>query len=198
MGNVIHYIKYVGKSTCSIITCDGGFDYSSNFNDQELASYSLIYNEIFIGLNLQQTNGTFICKLFDMFYYSTIQLLYILYLSYNTVSFHKPYTSRPSNSEKYVVCRGFRGYNKEICNLLCTYFNKSILPIKVPAGFVDEINKYNEGYIGQQILFINRGIEHIVKKHARSERPTFNQLKKSKEWCKRYNISINKECIYLR
>ena len=101
--NIVDYIRKVGKGTCGIITCDGGFDYSSNFNDQELSSYALIYNEIFIGLSLQKMNGTFICKMFDMFYYSTIQLIYILYLSYNSVSLCKPYTSRPSNSAKYIV-----------------------------------------------------------------------------------------------
>jgi len=196
--NIIDYIRRVGKSSCSIITCDGGFDYSSNFNDQELSSYSLIYNEIFMGLNIQQKNGTFICKVFDMFYYSTLQLLYVLYISYNSVSFCKPYTSRPSNSEKYVVCRGFRGYNKDISNMMCSYINRSILPIQVPKEFMDSINQYNEGYIGQQVSFINHGIGYIIKKRVKYTKPTPRQIMKAKEWCNRYNISINKDCTYIK
>jgi len=196
--NIVDYIRKVGKGTCGIISCDGGFDYSSNFNDQELSSYALIYNEIFIGLSLQKMNGTFICKMFDMFYYSTIQLIYILYLSYNSVSLCKPYTSRPSNSEKYIVCRGFKGYNKEISNLMCSYMGKSILPIHVPKEFIDIMNNYNEGYIGQQISFINHGLDYILKKKGFHTKPTSKQLTKAKDWCKRYNISINNECMYLR
>ena len=50
-----------------------------------------------IALNIQQPGGTFVCKLFDMFYPSTQQLLFVLYLSYESITFIKPNTSRQSN-----------------------------------------------------------------------------------------------------
>ena len=50
--NMLEFIKDVGKNTCTIVTSDGGFDYSGNFNDQELSSYKLIRNEMFMALNL--------------------------------------------------------------------------------------------------------------------------------------------------
>ena len=38
-----------------------------------------------IALNIQAVNGTFVCKMFDLFWYSTIQLIYVLYISYESV-----------------------------------------------------------------------------------------------------------------
>ena len=52
-------------------------------------SLKLIYGEIFMALNLQSNEGTFICKIFDIFLKETISLLYILYLSYDTLIIHK-------------------------------------------------------------------------------------------------------------
>ena len=115
--NVLDFIQFCGKSSCSIVTADGGFDYTSDF-EQELSSYKLFYSDIMIALNIQAKEGTFICKLFDLFYYSTLQLIYILYLSYENISFIKPSTSRQSNSEKYIICKGFRGVNVSIINLM--------------------------------------------------------------------------------
>ena len=194
---MLEFIKDVGKNTCIIVTSDGGFDYSGNFNDQELSSYKLIRNEMFMALNLQKTNGTFICKIFDIFYYSTIQLLYLLHLSYNSVSFIKPYTSRPSNSEKYIVCRGFKGYNKDISNLLCSNLDNSILPIQVPDDFINVLNNYNETFIGLQDKFITNGINLVRRRNISHHKPTEKQLQKAKDWCKKYKIPINNSCMYL-
>ena len=99
--NVISFIKLCGKSNCQIVTGDGGFDYTTDF-EQELSSYKLFYSEIMIALNIQKKGCTFICKLFDLFYRSTLNLLFILYISYDSISFIKPSTSRQSNSEKYI------------------------------------------------------------------------------------------------
>ena len=45
-----------------------------DFNKQELTSYKLLFSEIYIALNIQQEGGTFIIKMFDIFYHKTIQL----------------------------------------------------------------------------------------------------------------------------
>ena len=63
---------------------------NDDYNQQELNSLCLIYSEIFMALNLQKKGGTFICKLFDLFLKETIQLLYILFLSYEEIILNKP------------------------------------------------------------------------------------------------------------
>ena len=110
--NILKFIKDNKKSKSMIITGDGGFDYSIDYNKQEELSYPLIYSEIMIAISLQEIGGIFICKIFDVFNLGTLQLIYLLYLSYNEVFFYKPKMSRLSNSEKYIICKDFKGYNK--------------------------------------------------------------------------------------
>lgn len=195
LSNVISFIKQCGKGACSLVTADGGFDYTQDF-EQELASYLLIYSEIMIALNIQKIQGTFVCKLFDLFYPTTLQLLFILYLSYESVTFIKPCTSRQSNSEKYIVCRGFRGYNKQLSNLLCNSFGQTQLPIQIPSEFISMINAYQTQFINHQCMRIDSTLRLITHKRV-TEKPSKQQIKLAKEWCKTYHIPINYECIYI-
>lgn len=193
--NVLSFIKTCGKTSCQLVTADGGFDYTSDF-EQELSSYKLFYSEIMIAVNIQKIGGTFICKMFDLFYLSTLQLIFILYVSYENISFIKPLTSRQSNSEKYIVCRGFKGYNTDINNLLCRNFGKDILPIHLPDTFIKMINEYHKKIIDYQITRINNTLD-VISLNKKNNKPTYQQIKLAKEWCIKYRIPINKQCYYL-
>uniref|UniRef100_A0A6C0CEB5 Ribosomal RNA methyltransferase FtsJ domain-containing protein n=1 Tax=viral metagenome TaxID=1070528 RepID=A0A6C0CEB5_9ZZZZ len=193
--NVISFIKTCGKETCQLVTADGGFDYTSDF-EQELSSYKLFYSEIMIAINIQKEGGILICKLFDLFYRSTLQLLFLLYLSYETISFTKPLTSRQSNSEKYIVCRGFKGFNKDISNIMCSNFGKSMVDIELPEEFIEMINNYHKEFINQQINKIDNTLK-IISIRKNNDKPTYKQIDLAKEWCRNYKIPINKNCYYL-
>jgi len=188
-----NFIDRVNKN--SLVTADGGFDYSNDFNKQELLSYKLIYCEIYIALNIQKDNGDFIIKIFDIFYHKTIQLLYLLFLSYETVCIYKPTISRLSNSEKYIVCKNFKGFNKEIIDILTKYYdNVDELYIDLPENFIKIIDTYNKLFVTNQINYIN----NILKFNCRNINERIKtQINKSYEWCLKYNIPINKECIYI-
>ena len=55
------YNKY--KNSMNIITADGGFDFSVDFNKQEILSSRLIFSQVIFALLLQKKNGTFILKI---------------------------------------------------------------------------------------------------------------------------------------
>ena len=194
--NILYFIQSCGKQSCSFVTADGGFDYTKDF-EQELSSYKLFYSEIMIALHIQSNGGTFICKLFDLFWYSSLQLIYILYLSYETISFIKPSTSRQSNSEKYIVCRGFKGYNKTISNLMCMYFTKDFLPIDLPEQFISMIDIYHKQFITHQINRIDHTLQ-LIKQRRNLDKPTKQQIQLAISWCQKYEIPINKNCYYFR
>jgi 23S rRNA U2552 (ribose-2'-O)-methylase RlmE/FtsJ len=195
--NVLSVINELGHESIDFITGDGGFDYSSDYNKQEYNSIPLIYSEIFLSLNIQKKNGTFICKIFDIFNKTTIQLIYILSKCYHNIFFHKPSISRISNSEKYIICIGYKGYNKEIINDLIRNFNNPYsLDIMIDSNFEYEICKFNEYYIDNQINQINKGIHFIEKKLY--NKPNKDQIKKAIKWCDKYKIPINKECFYYK
>lgn len=194
--NVLSMINEIGKNTIDLVTADGGIDYSVDYSRQEENSIKLIYSEIFVALNIQKKGGDFICKIFDIFKKETISLIYKLNILYESVSFYKPNTSRLSNSEKYIICQGYKGYNKEIINELCLSFNNNKLEYPISKSFLNDIYQYNEYYCKNQIDYIKKGI-NIIKNKKISSKPSKNQIEKSITWCKKYNIPLNIKCKYL-
>ena len=194
--NVLSLIKKYGRESVDLVTGDGGFDYSFDYSKQEINSYKLIYSEIFIALNVQKKGGNFVCKIFDIFHKETILLLSVLIRSYNSVYIHKPCVSRNSNSEKYIICKNYKGYNSDIINILCRGFGKHF-DIPISKDLLDEMMNVNKLYCNNQIKKIQEGIELIRSKCFNSE-PSENQIKLSYEWCKRYKIKMNDRCKYLK
>ena len=101
------YCKEKYGSSMELITADGGFDFSLDFNKQEINIANLLFAQIVFALVMQKRGGAFILKIFDCFMQHTVDLLYILSSFYEKVYIMKPQTSRYANSEKYVVCTGF-------------------------------------------------------------------------------------------
>lgn len=103
----LEYCKSKYGSSMQVITGDGGFDFSVDFNNQETNIVRLLFAQICYALCMQKYNGCFVLKIFDCFTNATIELLYLLSSCYKKVYITKPQTSRYANSEKYVVCQGF-------------------------------------------------------------------------------------------
>ena len=55
------------SNNMDIITADGGFDFSIDYNRQESLSIRLIYTQILYAITMQNYNGTFILKMFDIY-----------------------------------------------------------------------------------------------------------------------------------
>jgi 23S rRNA U2552 (ribose-2'-O)-methylase RlmE/FtsJ len=103
-----HY-EYSMQGSMDLVTADGGFDFSRNFNDQEERALLLIIAEVYTAIRLQRLGGALILKIYDIHTLSIVKVLFFLRKVYTRVHLTKPYTSRPANSEKYVVCTGFKG-----------------------------------------------------------------------------------------
>ena len=194
LSNVLHFIKSVGRESCDLVTGDGGFDYSNDYDNQEINSLPLIFSEIFIAINIQKIGGNFVCKLFDIFHSQTRQLLYILYLCYSDIYFHKPDTSRFSNSEKYIICKGFKGFRQDISNYMCHNFNK-YLSLYIPHDFSNELDIYNVKYVEKQIQSIKMGIAMIHNKSKQTKQSYESQIKIAVAWCKKYKVPLNTKFI---
>jgi len=117
-GNLYHLdnIKYLHMrfaNTMDIVTADGGFDFSVDYNCQEYLASRLIFCEIMGALSTLKKGGVFICKVFDLINKLTIDFLYLLQCKFEYMYIFKPKTSRLANSEKYIVCMSFRGISEE-------------------------------------------------------------------------------------
>ena len=194
--NVNYFIKEIGEDLCNLITADGGFDYSNDYNSQENMSYKLLYCEIFTALNIQKVGGNFVIKFFDLFNINTMKLIYILYNCYNTIEIYKPSTSRLSNSEKYIICKGLIDIPIKIINIMKEYYeNPEKILINIPKSFIDEITHYNQRFAEKQVQIINTIITNINKNNI--EKPTKEQIVVAKRWCELYGLPLNKTCIFL-
>ena len=115
--NIKHFTDTIGEKA-DFVTADGGFDFSSDFNEQEKQSLRIIFCEIVLAITCQNLGGTFICKFFDLYSKTSIKLIYLLKCLYNEVIIDKPVTSRPANSEKYIICKAFSDTSFEVDRIL--------------------------------------------------------------------------------
>jgi len=197
-----------------LLTADGGFDFSVDFNKQEPMAHRLLLAELLTGIKSQKIGGHFICKLFDSYSYLTIQLMYFMSCLYNEVYFVKPLTSRPANSEKYMVALSFKGFKNKteeyyyISNLediLDKWDNihsngliiKSIFE-NPPKWFIERIKEYNSKSFEQQTIYIQKTLEIIDNKPNWKDLEIIidYQTEKSIEWCCNYHLSINLESYF--
>jgi 23S rRNA U2552 (ribose-2'-O)-methylase RlmE/FtsJ len=95
-----------------LVTADGGFDWK-NENIQEQEAFRLIYAQMLGAIKVQKKGGNFVCKFFETFTMISCKFIYILNALYDQVHITKPLMSRPSNSEKYIVCMGFKYDEKD-------------------------------------------------------------------------------------
>jgi hypothetical protein len=95
-----------GENRCHIVTADGGFDFSGDFNNQELNMLPMIRAETAAALRLVAPTGLAVIKIFDAYLPETRAALRLFRSCFSTSSVVKPVTSRPANSERYLVASG--------------------------------------------------------------------------------------------
>ncbi|CAJ0608005.1 unnamed protein product [Cylicocyclus nassatus] len=91
-----------------LMMADGGFSVEGQEDIQEILSKRLYLCQLLVSLCIVKEGGIFFCKLFDVFTPFSAGLIYLMYVAYEQISLHKPHTSRPANSERYIICRGLR------------------------------------------------------------------------------------------
>uniref|UniRef100_A0A4W6DB23 Cap-specific mRNA (nucleoside-2'-O-)-methyltransferase 1 n=1 Tax=Lates calcarifer TaxID=8187 RepID=A0A4W6DB23_LATCA len=110
--NVTAFRNFVLENTerrgLHFLMADGGFSVEGQENIQEILSKQLLLCQFLTALSTLRTGGHFVCKTFDLFTPFSVGLVYLLYLCFDRISLFKPVTSRPANSERYIVCRGLK------------------------------------------------------------------------------------------
>ena len=157
---------------------------------------------------MQKKGGTFILKCFDIFYKSSIDIIYILSSFYQDIYISKPCTSRQANSEKYLVCKNFKFsdttmYYNVICNIFTNdlkyNYISSYLDISLPYFYINKLQEIN-CLLGQsQIENINSTIDMLLCERKCSEKLDLLKKKnigKCVEWCISNNIPYNTTYIY--
>ena len=101
-----------------------------------------------------------------------MKFLYLLYNHYQEVYMTKPFTSRPANSEKYIICKNFKGISKNLLKLLFNYVKNwdntkenDILDFIInPYLFIKKIKIFNNILTTRQISNIKKTLSLINQK----------------------------------
>lgn len=93
----------------NLYTSDAGIDVSADYNKQEELTISLNYGQILCGLLSLGVGGSLVTKQYTFFTKFNRALIYRLSLLFDELYISKPLTSRPANSEVYIIGYGFKG-----------------------------------------------------------------------------------------
>jgi 23S rRNA U2552 (ribose-2'-O)-methylase RlmE/FtsJ len=202
----LKYCKEKYGSSMNIITADGGFDFSLDFNNQEQNMCKLLFAQICFGLCMQSLNGSFVLKVFDCFTEATIDIIVLLSSFYKKVYITKPNTSRCANSEKYIVCKGFlyngshsfypfilKTFNKILALPQDRYINRLLPSFPIPCYFLTKIEEYNSIFGQQQIenIYYTLSLMESKPKNEKLETIIKSNVQKCTSWCIKHNIPYN-------
>jgi len=119
LGNILDFAATINnEGGADLVTGDLGFDFDKVEEIREQVMYFPIFAQMIGCISCQRVGGNLVIKIFDIYTDITVKLIAFLASYYDEFYVTKPYTSRPGNSEKYIIGKGFLGIeSKELKNL---------------------------------------------------------------------------------
>ncbi|KAM3603437.1 uncharacterized protein V6R79_022484 [Siganus canaliculatus] len=198
--NMTAFRNFVLESTekrgLHFLMADGGFSVEGQENLQEILSKQLLLCQFLTALSTLRTGGHFVCKTFDLFTPFSVGLVYLLYLCFDRVSIFKPVTSRPANSERYVVCRGLKPGSDAVreymfrVNLKLNQLRNSDDDVTevVPLSIIKDDPDFYQFMVNSNENLCAVQIKALAKIHAYVVDPTLSEPRQA---------DIRKECLKL-
>ncbi|XP_013196993.1 cap-specific mRNA (nucleoside-2'-O-)-methyltransferase 1 [Amyelois transitella] len=193
-----HVLRQTDDIGVHFLMADGGFSVEGQENIQEILSKQLYLCQCLAALMLVRTGGHFVVKLFDVFTLFSVGLIYIMYRCFDKVCIHKPVTSRPANSERYLICLWKRPGTEAAENHLFKV-NKMLgkaaedehphdIPQLVPLSVMQEDTEFYNYIYKSNCVLGERQIKNLLKIAA------FSKDKSLKEPCQ---AKMREECLKL-
>uniref|UniRef100_A0A7N6F616 Cap-specific mRNA (nucleoside-2'-O-)-methyltransferase 1 n=1 Tax=Anabas testudineus TaxID=64144 RepID=A0A7N6F616_ANATE len=198
--NVTAFRNFILESTerrgLHFLMADGGFSVEGQENIQEILSKQLLLCQFLTALSTLRTGGHFVCKTFDLFTRFSVGLVYLLYLCFDRISLFKPVTSRPANSERYIVCRGLKPGSDAVreymfrINLKLNKLRNTDRDVTdvVPLSIIKEDTDFYQYMVNSNESLCAVQIKALAKIHAFVVEPTLSEPRQA---------DIRKECLKL-
>ncbi|XP_004536753.1 cap-specific mRNA (nucleoside-2'-O-)-methyltransferase 1 isoform X1 [Ceratitis capitata] len=187
------YVLKHCKSGVHFVMADGGFSVEGQENIQEILSKQLYLCQCLTALKILRVNGSFLCKMFDLFTPFSIGLIYLMYKCFDKISILKPNSSRPANSERYLVCK----WKKPNTDSICKYLDHVNDILNESNDDVLEIVK-RENIVSDQAF-----LDYIVNSNNEIGQNQIVGLKKIAAYCRNTQLKetkqseIRKRCLEL-
>lgn len=199
------FVSTCGPASTHIFTADGGFDFSVDYAQQEQKVYHLLLCSVTIGFQVLRKQGTFVIKLFDCESPNTQFLVAFMARHFEEWTLYKPAMTRPCNSERYFLGRGFRGLSETALDLLYTLQAKSaegLFPMSQEGLLThlenDFIQRHLEKTVNLQIKSIELAIQLSENPRTWFQSWYKDCLDKSYLWCETFRIVANPKAEHLR
>ncbi len=177
-----------------LFTADGGFDYSIDYTNQEQITFPLLLSSFVIGLITLEVGGYMIIKLFDIYSQATKDLILGTAIFFKEFTLYKPATSRPCNSERYFIGKGYFGSEKAKSWIHHLYqaqekHKQSPLTQLVKNTWPENVKSMLQEQIQWQENLQIQTIENTLNLDKNDiEMYIEENLEKSKKWCENFNI----------
>lgn len=178
-----------------IFTADGGFDFSIDYTQQEQKVFHLLLCSVSIGLQSLRPGGDFVLKLFDMESPHTRFLVLLLGRHFEEWTLYKPAMTRPCNSERYFLGRGFRAITSQMRESLKEIQEnsaKGVYPTVAVEAWTpkegDFVARHIENTTALQILSIRLAIDLSANPRVWFESWYKRCLEKSYAWCEAFRV----------
>lgn len=198
-GNILEkenqkYLENLLKHGANLVTADGGFDFSIDFQAQEKLVFPLIVASAKIACSCLAKEGMCILKIFDSFSEVTQNFLAFLALHFREYTIYKPATSRPCNSERYFIGRGFKGFteqSRQIFDLLLEY--KTDVSWSINDSRIEQvrnnINTIVAKYVEEQEAALTCVLSFPTNPDKESIATSWKEQEKlCNQWCSQFHI----------
>jgi len=194
LGNQDSFVEAIAPNV-HLFTADGGFDFSINYDIQEQRVYHLLACSATIGLRCLGTDGSFVLKLFDIFSESSMILIGLMARCFTEWTLYKPALSRPCNSERYFLGRGFKGLPVKTLACLHEIQQQSLCDL-YPTDVANVLSVEEISYIkthvqttmADQLAAIGVAEERAIHPEAWYSTQLPRDFQTSLGWCQRFRV----------
>lgn len=163
---------------------DGGFSVKGQENIQEILSKRLYLCQCLLALKVVKVDGHCIIKFFDTFTTFTIGLLYLMCKCFKKCQIVKLNSSRPANSERYLVCMEKHEDVSMICNHL---YNVNV---KMHTNFNENLDIYS--LINDKLILNDKSfVDGILQANNEIGRKQINAMEKIMFCIRNTNINFS-------
>lgn len=113
--NYIYHVEKTLQNSIDLYTSEYGVDVSEKkmYNEQEFVHAQGDLMQILCGIKVLKNGGNLVCKIFTFFNPFTISLIALLTDCFESLYICKPTSSKPDNSEVFIVGKNFNASVKE-------------------------------------------------------------------------------------
>lgn len=192
------FVELLTPHKALLFTGDGGFDFSVDYENQEKSVFHLLISSAITGLQVLSQEGTLVLKLFDIFSAPTQFFLRCVTYCFKDWILYKPHMSRPCNSERYLICRGFRKAHPAILSILKEMEQQAAQKKYVTLDHFSFFSEKEKQYLEDHILCFNkRQIENIestisIQGLSIESYDWKPQYTLAQQWCSQFRVPFTK------